>query len=47
MPEPVAVKFATVAELQKVCEALPVGAAGALIVTVTSNRVALSQPLTV
>jgi hypothetical protein len=47
MFEPVAVRSDTVAELQKLCEALPVGAAGALIVAVTSKRVALSQPLTV
>ena len=44
---PVAVKFATVPLLQKLCEALPVGAAGALIVAVTAKRVADSQPLTV
>ena len=45
--EPVAVKLATVAELQNVCEALPVGVAGALMVAVTSKRVTLSQPETV
>jgi hypothetical protein len=45
--EPVAVRSATVAELQKVCDAEPVGADGALMVAVTSKRVALSQPLTV
>ena len=44
---PVAVKFATVPLLQKLWEALPVGAAGTLIVTVTARRVAESQPLTV
>ena len=44
---PVAVKFATVPLLQKVCAALPVGAAGTLIVTVTAKRVADSHPLTV
>ena len=44
---PVAVKFATVPLLQKLWEALPVGAAGTLIVTVTARRVADSQPLTV
>jgi hypothetical protein len=44
---PVAVKFATVPLLQKLCEALPVGAAGALMVAVTARRVADSQPLTV
>ena len=46
MAVPVAVKLATVAELQKVCDAVPVGA-GELIVTVTSNLEALSQPLMV
>ena len=44
---PVAVKLATVALLQKVWEVLPVGAAGAFIVTVTSSLVALSQPFKV
>jgi BarA-like signal transduction histidine kinase len=44
---PVAVKFATVPLLQKLWEALPVGAAGALMVAVTARRVADSQPLTV
>ena len=44
---PVAVKFATVPLLQKLWEALPVGAAGALMVAVTAKRVADSQPLTV
>jgi len=44
---PVAVKFATVPLLQKLWEALPVGAAGTLIVAVTAKRVADSQPLTV
>ena len=44
---PVAVKFATVPLLQKLCEALPVGAVGVLMVAVTAWRVADSQPLTV
>ncbi len=44
---PVAVRFATVPLLQKLCAVLPVGAAGALIATVTAKRVADSQPLTV
>jgi len=44
---PVAVKFATVPLLQKLWEALPAGAAGALMVAVTAKRVADSQPLTV
>ena len=44
---PVAVRLATVPLLQKDCVALPVGAAGTLIVTVTARRVADSQPLTV
>ena len=44
---PVAVKFATVPLLQKLCAALPAGAAGTLIVAVTARRVADSQPLTV
>ena len=44
---PVAVKFATVPPLQKLWEALPVGAAGALIATVTARRVGDSQPLVV
>jgi hypothetical protein len=47
MEVPVAVKFATVPLLQKLWEALPVGAAGALMVAVTAKRVADSQPLTV
>ena len=47
MAVPVAVKLATVAELQKVCDAVPVGVDGALIVAVTSNLEALSQPLMV
>jgi hypothetical protein len=48
--DPVAIKLATVAacEMQKVCEAEPVGAAGVVfMVTVTSNLAVLSQPLTV
>ncbi len=44
---PVAVRLATVPLLQKDCVALPVGAAGTLIVTVTARRVADSQPLTI
>jgi len=44
---PVAVRLATVPLLQKVCAALPVGAAGALMVAVTAKRVADSHPLTV
>ena len=44
---PVAVRLATVPLLQKVCDALPEGAVGALIVAVTARRVADSQPLTV
>ena len=44
---PVAVRLATVPLLQKLWEALPVGAAGALMVAVTAKRVADSQPLTV
>jgi hypothetical protein len=46
----VATKFATVGLLlaQKVCDALPVGAAGVLFtVAVTSSRELLSQPETV
>ena len=43
IPVPVADKSATVAVLQKVCELVPVGAAGILIVAVTSNLVELSQ----
>ena len=44
---PVAVKFSTVPLLQKLCEALPVGAAGILFVAVTAKRVADSQPFRV
>ena len=44
---PVAVRLAIVPLLQKVCAALPVGAAGALMVAVTARRVADSHPLTV
>ena len=47
IPVPVAVRLATVPLLQKVCDALPEGAAGALIVAVTARRVADSHPLTV
>jgi hypothetical protein len=45
--EPVATKLATVPLLQNACEAVPVGAAGTLIVAVTARRVADSQLLTV
>ena len=44
---PVAVRLATIPLLHKLWEALPVGAAGALIAAVTAKRVADSQPLTV
>ena len=44
---PVAVRLATVPLLQKLCAALPVGAAGALMMAVTARRVADSHPLTV
>ena len=44
---PVAARLATVPLLQKVCVALPVGAAGALMVAVTAKRVADSHPFTV
>ena len=44
---PVVVRLATVPLLQKLCAALPAGAAGTLIVAVTARRVADSQPLTV
>ena len=47
MEVPVAVKVATVPLLQKLCAALPEGAVGALIVTVTAKRVADSHPFTV
>ena len=47
MEVPVAVKFATVPLLQKVCAALPEGAVGALIVAVTARCVADSHPFTV
>jgi hypothetical protein len=47
MPAPVAAKLATVPLLQKLCDALPVGAAGALMVAVTAKRVADSQPVSV
>ena len=40
---PVAVKLATVAELQNAWVALPVGAAVVLRVTATCNRAVLSQ----
>ena len=45
--EPVATKLATVPLLQNVCEAVPVGAAGTVIVAVTAKRVADSQLLRV
>ena len=44
---PVAVRLATVPLLQKLCAALPAGAADTLIVAVTARRVADSHPLTV
>ena len=44
IPVPVAVRFATVPLLQKVWAAVPVGAAGTLIVAVTARRMADSQP---
>jgi hypothetical protein len=46
---PVAVRLATVglAPEQKLCVALPVGAAGLFTVTATANREEDSQPLTV
>jgi hypothetical protein len=44
---PVAVRLATIPLLHKLWEALPVGAAGTLIVTVTAKRVADSQPFRV
>ncbi len=45
---PVALRLPTVAASQNACAAVPVGAAGlAVMVTVTANRVALSQPLIV
>ena len=44
---PVAVRLATVPLLQKLCAALPAGAAGTLIVAVTARRVADSHPFTV
>ena len=47
IPAPVAAKLATVPLLQKLCDALPVGAAGALTVAVTAKRVADSQLLRV
>ena len=45
--DPVATRFATVAPLQNDCDALPVGAAVVVRVTVTSSLVALSHPFTV
>jgi hypothetical protein len=47
MPVPVALRLATVPLLQNACEAVPVGAAGTLIVAVTARRVADSQLLRV
>jgi hypothetical protein len=47
MPVPVAVRLATVPLLQNAWAALPVGAAGAVIVAVTAKRVADSQLLRV
>ncbi len=47
IPTPVAAKLATVPLLQKLCDALPVGAAGALTVAVTARRVVDSQLLRV
>jgi hypothetical protein len=47
MAVPVAVKFATVPLLQKVCDALPAGAGVVLTMAVTPRRVADSHPLNV
>jgi hypothetical protein len=47
MPVPMALRLATVPLLQNACEAVPVGAAGTLIVAVTARRAADSQLLTV
>ena len=47
IPVPVALRLATVPLLQKVWAALPVGAAGTVIVAVTAKRVADSQLLRV
>ena len=47
MPVPMALRLATVPLLQNACEAVPVGAAGTLIVAVTARRGADSQLLTV
>ena len=44
---PVAIKSATVAAVQKLCAAVPVGAGVVFIVTITSSLIALSQPPTV
>ena len=44
---PVAVRLATVPLLQKVCAAEPVGAAGAVMVTVTESHPSDSHPLMV
>ena len=44
---PVVVRLATVPLLQKLCAALPAGAAGELMVAVTAKRVADSHPFTV
>jgi hypothetical protein len=47
MPVPMALRLATVPLLQKVWAALPVGAAGTVIVAITARRVADSQLLRV
>jgi hypothetical protein len=47
MPVPVAVRLATVPLLQNVWAAVPVGAAGALMVAVTARRAVDSHPLRV
>jgi hypothetical protein len=47
MPVPVALMLATVPLLQNAWAALPVGAAGAVIVAVTARRMADSQLLRV
>ena len=47
MPVPVTTKSDRAPLLQNICDELPVGAAGALMVAVTAKRVADSQPLTV
>jgi len=47
IPVPVALRLATVPLLQNACEAVPVGAAGTLMVAETAKRVADSQLLRV